>query len=266
MTTQVFPPPATLLTDSIVVPLTFDTRAIAVRVLLTPLVSPAVSASSSVTNPSVSSPLHSALSSTMSSRSLPSSQYFPPALSLLTCDPPVWFCLPLIHASVICISAVFLFAALILRHVAPLPSLIISPNQLPSTPPSLGLLHSPCSARSSPRSPRPLPWHRLPILICNDKDFVNQTGRGEACYSVADGSVPRGNCPNMPLAVVGDGINRPLFLHWTQKYHPVHCRPAFAAIARTGGWARSGAGRVTVQLHYSSNGSWTRLIDGRLTV
>ena len=78
--------------------------------------------------------------------------------------------------------------------------------------------------------------------------------------------MPHGKFPNMPLAMVGDGIIRPLFLHRPQQSHPVHFRPAFwhsHALAD-----RSVAEQVKfwVQLQHRSTGSRNRLLDRQLTI
>ena len=41
----------------------------------------------------------------------------------------------------------------------------------------------------------------------------------------AGGSAPCAKCPRSSHTVVGEGISHPLFLHFTQQYNSVQCRP-----------------------------------------
>ena len=49
-----------------------------------------------------------------------------------------------------------------------------------------------------------------------DKDVGDWKGGVVARHSLEGGSVPRGECPKRPHVAVGDGISRPLFLHFPQ--------------------------------------------------
>ena len=85
--------PAAMMYGCSLVPLSCAPHAIAVCVSLTPPPAPpSDSDSSSVADPSPSAPLHLALSSLISSLTAPSTRYFPPALSLLTCVFFIRFC------------------------------------------------------------------------------------------------------------------------------------------------------------------------------
>ena len=66
--------------------------------------------------------------------------------------------------------------------------------------------------------------------------------------------------------MVGDSISLPLFLHWPQQYHPVHCRPALQHSHALGGRPIVEQVECQVQLQHRSTGSRNRLIDGQLTV
>ena len=90
------------------------------------------------------------------------------------------------------------------------PFLFRPPNPLGPLAPPLALL-SPAPAAN---------------IAHKDEDVVNRMGRLLARGSLSGRSAPCGKIPSRPHVVVGDGINRPLFLHLPQQYHPMHCRPA----------------------------------------
>ena len=71
----------------------------------------------------------------------------------------------------------------------------------------------------------PQPWP--PISLFKDEDVCGRTGKGEVRRSTVGGSALRRKLPSSPITVVEDGISHPLFLHLTQQYHSVHCRPEF---------------------------------------
>ena len=77
---------------------------------------------------------------------------------------------------------------------------------------------------------------------------------------------PRGKSPSRPLAVVGDSISLPRFLHRPQQYHPVHCQPELRnSHVQTDGPAVEQV-ECRVQLQHCSTSSRTRLLVGRLTI
>ena len=129
------PLPAAAPPDSVPTSLPYDTHVVTFRVLLTPLTP--LQSQPPPPLPTSLSPRHytSALLSTLSSRLVPSAQYPPHAPSLLTCDPPVSFRLPLAWAAVVFFASVFFFAAPALLHVSPTPFLILPPAPLPLLPP-----------------------------------------------------------------------------------------------------------------------------------
>ena len=78
--------------------------------------------------------------------------------------------------------------------------------------------------------------------------------------------MPLRKVPSRPLAVVGGGINRPLFLHQTQQYHPVYCCPALRHSNTLADRPTVEHFECHVQLQHGSTGSWTHLLDRQLTV
>ena len=216
--------PCRALLPQVVVSLRFpcDPCAVAVRVSLTPSASLAVSAASYVADPSVSLPLHSALLSALSSRSVPSAQYSHYTPLLITCV--IGPCrLPQTRDTIVFVTVVFLFATPVGPLVSSHSYLILPPSSPPPPPPPLGLLRPPVLPALTCT---PLPPALAANITCKDKNVGDRTGKGESRLLVAGGSAPYGKCPSRPLAVVGDGIIRTLFLHRPQQYHPVHCRPA----------------------------------------
>ena len=188
-----------------------------------------VSASSSVADPSVSSPLHSVLSSALSSRSVPSTQYFPADLLLLTCVSPVTFRLTLARAAVVSVTAVFLLSAPNSLRVSPPPSLFLPPVPTPPHPPSLGIL----------RPPAPPPALPPPALAADiarkDKDFGNQTSGGEARWLVAGEQAPhRGGGRHQPDPILSPALT----------VAPSALLDSVAEFTRSGGQDRRGSGQV----------------------
>ena len=141
------------------------------------------------------------------------------------------------HVWHISFTYIFSLAKPALLCVAPPPSLVLPPSPLTPPPLSLGLLCPPALPHAS--SP--------PALAANiarrDKDVGNPMGGGEARWSTAGGSALRGKFPSRPLAVVGDGISRPPFLH--QPNSSTHCTVRRHSDTCTP-WqiARGGAGKV----------------------
>ena len=119
--------------------------------------------------------------------------------------------LPLSVDDVIDVASVVPLAAPVVPRSALLPFLDLPPAPQPPTPLSLGLLCPP----ALPLAPPP------PALNANInhryKDVVNQTSRGEVSWSTTGEYAPHGKFPSSPLAMVGYGINRPLFLHQPQQ-------------------------------------------------
>ena len=191
-------------------PLPSNPRAISTSVWSTPPAPPAVSSASSVTNPSNSSPIHLEVFSALSSRSVPSTRYFPHALLLhcLNCGYSIAIFFLISRAAIVDVAAVFLLTTPALLHVSPPPSLFLPLAPLHPPPSPIRLLHPPRA-------------HHPPALatniVCKDKDVGNQTGGGEAHGSVVGGSVPCRKGLNRTLTVVGYGISRNLFLHWPQQ-------------------------------------------------
>ena len=66
--------------------------------------------------------------------------------------------------------------------------------------------------------------------------------------------------------MVGDVISRPLFLHGTQQYHPVHCRPALRNSHTRADGPVVEQVECRVQLQHHLTGLRTCLLDGRLTI
>ena len=156
--------------------LSYVTRAVAVRVLLTypPPPSPAVSSSSSVAYPLVSAPLHLALSSALYSLPAPSARYPAPAPSLLTCEVPVSLCRLHDRVTVVFVAAILIFAAPVAPVVAPYPPLFLPHSPPPPPPPFLRLLH----LLAPPNMPIPLAL--ATDIPHKDKDVGNRTGWGGA--------------------------------------------------------------------------------------
>ena len=66
--------------------------------------------------------------------------------------------------------------------------------------------------------------------------------------------------------MVREGIIRILFLYWPQQYHPVHCRPALRNLHALADGPVVEHFECLVQLQHRSTVSWTRLLDGKITV
>ena len=141
-------------------------------------------------------------------------------MSCLTCVSSVAPFISLACATVVSVNIIILLAAPVSLRVSTPPSLLLPPDPLPPSTPFLGLL---CLS-ALPRAPPPLA--PAANIARKDEDVDNWTDRGQAHWSVADRSALRRKFPSRPLAVVGDGISWPLFLHRPQQYHPVHCRSA----------------------------------------
>ena len=142
----------------------------------------------------------------------PLARYPPPALLLLTSSwCLVWPC-PL-HAcsAIVFIVDVVLVSAPDSPLIRPSQILFLPPAPVLPPPPSLGLLR----LFSLPRAPLPLAL--AADISHKDEDVGYQTGRVVTCWLVAGGSTSRGKCPNRPIAVVGDGISLPQFLHRPQQ-------------------------------------------------
>ena len=202
---------------------------------------PRVSSFSSVSNPLLSLPLHPELLSELSSLLAPSTQYPSPALSLLTFVLSISLRRLHICAAVVFISAVILFSSPIASLIYPSLSLFLSSGMSHPPPPTFGILQ----LLAPPRAPRaPLPPAPAAGIARKDKDVGDRTIRVGSRWPVAGGSTTCGKFPSRPLAMVGDGISRPLFLYRHQKYHPLHCRPAFRNLHARADGARGGAGPV----------------------
>ena len=65
---------------------------------------------------------------------------------------------------------------------------------------------------------------------------------------------------------MGCGIRRPLFLHWLQQYHPVHCRPALRHLHALTDGPVVKKFECQEQLQHHLTGLRTCLLDRRLTV
>ena len=63
----------------------------------------------------------------------------------------------------------------------------------------------------------PLPPTLAADIARKDKYVGDRAGGVVACWLVAGGSVPSGKRLSKPLAIVGDGISRPRFLHRPQQ-------------------------------------------------
>ena len=172
---------------------------------------PAVSVSSYESKSSVSSLLHLALSSALSSVSDPPMWHFPPVppSRVPPCGSSVFLCLLLASFAVVSVASSVPLVASALPRFSPSPSLVLPPASLPPPPLSLRLLCLPAPTRAPP-SP-------AVNIACKDKDIGDQTGGGEARWLNVGGSAPRRKCPSSLLAVVGNGISRPLFLRHPQQ-------------------------------------------------
>ena len=86
----------------------------------------------------------------ISSRSVPSTRYFPPALSLhcLTCWSSFSLLFPLSRAAVV--AAVFFFGTPAWLRIYPAPYLFLPPDPPPQLPSSLRLLHPPAPPLAPP--------------------------------------------------------------------------------------------------------------------
>ena len=176
-----------------------------------PLPPPGISASSSDTNSSVSSLLHSALSAAISSVSVPTMPYSPPAsLSWFTpVGSSVFLPLLLSANTVDSVSSISPLAAPDLPLFSPLLSLGLPPAPISAPLLYIGLLRPPAPPRAPP-PPAPA------ADISRKAEYVgDQTGGGETRWPTAGRSMPCRKVPSRPLAVVGDGIRWPLFLHRT---------------------------------------------------
>ena len=207
------PLPAAAPPGSSLAPIPSCPPSVAVSGLPPPPATPAVLASSSDADSSISSPLHLVLSAALSYVPVLPPQYSPPVPS--SCAPTrrssVVLPLPLAAVSVISIASVIPLVAPALPRFVPLPSLVLLPALPPPPPPSLRVLRLP----APPRAPPPLALS--PDIARKDKYFGYRTGGDEARWPTAGRSAPRGKCPNRPIAMVGDGISRPLFLHLPQQ-------------------------------------------------
>ena len=142
---------------------------------------------------------------------LPSSSTPPPAPTFLA-----WWPFPRLPPARAVVTIVADAAAVLVsapRSPLVLPSLFpfLPPPPAPLPPPSLRLLRP----LAPPRAP--LPPSPAADIARKDKDVGDRTGGGDAIWSVAGGSAPRSKCTSRPLAVVGDGISRPRFLHRPQQ-------------------------------------------------
>ena len=205
----VAPPPAVAPPGSSSAPLLSNSPAVAVSRLPATPAPPTFSASYFDANSSVSSPLHLAISSALSSMTLPPAWYSPPAqLSFLHAGGSSAVRLLLLAA----IAIAFATAALgfsptdpSMSRIIHLLSLGLPPSPLPPPPPSLRILRPPAPPLT-PHSPTP-----ADNIACRNEHVDDQTSGGETRWSTVGGSVPRRKSSSSPLAVVGDGINRPLF-------------------------------------------------------
>ena len=153
----------------------------------------------------------------LSTVSFPPMRYSPPAPYYWV--PPggssICLTLPLSlsSAAIVSVAPIYPLDAPALPCFYPPMSLGLSLAPLRPPPPSLGLFRPPAPpARLLPR-----PW---PPISRKDEYVGDRTGRGEACWKTAGGSAPRRKCPSRPLAMVGDGISRPLLLHQPQSSTP----------------------------------------------
>ena len=187
----------------------------AVRISLLSSGPSAVIPSSTFSDPSKSSALpllHPSLASSLSSG--PSlSRRSPHSPSLLTW---YWYW-PRITGSV---SSVFLPYAVVVFFLPFMPRcaavLLLPWSTLPLWLFSPLSLAGPCGRL--PRPLRPFPRPRPPILPVG-KNILAIVRAGLLCtgWWREGGSAPRGKIPSRPLAVMGDGISRPLFLHLPQQ-------------------------------------------------
>ena len=111
-------------------------------------------------------------------------------------------------------AVVLLFAAVVLLPVSVY--MRGHPVSSPFLPPSPVLLPSSYLEPLRPLAPPRAPLLPAPAsnISCRDKDVSDRKGGVVARCLVAGGSMPRRKCVSRPLAVVGDGMNRPRLLHW----------------------------------------------------
>ena len=97
---------------------------------------------------------------------------------------------------------------------------------------------------------------------------MSMTGQagGEAHWPTAGESAPRGKCPSWPITMIGDIISHPLFLHYPQKYQPVHCWPAFRHLHALVERPLVEQVKFQVHLQHHSTGLQIYLTDGKITV
>ena len=210
---DVAPPPAAAPPGTVSAPLPSGFSSVSVGVVPASPSPPEFLASPSDYDSSVSSLLHLVLSAALSSVSVPPTRYFPPMPSLYlptggsSVSPPLLLSID----SVVGVASVVPLAAPAVPRFAPLLSLDILPVPLPPPPPSLGILRLPVPPLAPP------PPALYSDIARKDEDVGNRPGGGgEARWSTAGGYAPCGKCPSRPLALVGGGINKPLFLHRPQ--------------------------------------------------
>ena len=137
----------------------------------------------------------------------------PPATSICTSagGSSVALRLPLASFAVIAFPSVFPVSSPTMPPFDTLMSLVIP--HAPPPPPQLsrGLLCPPAPP------PAPPPPAQAVNIAHEEKYFGARTGGGEICWENASGSAPRRKCPSRPLAVVGNGMKLPLFLHCRQQ-------------------------------------------------
>ena len=213
MASAVAPPLASAPPGPPSVTLSFDSPAIAVSGLLAYPTPTSVTAYSSDAESSVSPPPHSALSSAVSSVPLLPVRYFPPDTLSLLCAGRSFVVCGILPPSVAVPSVPYVISrsAPSMLRVVTRPSLFLLPALLPPPLLSRGLLRLPAPYLAPP------PLAPAANIACKDKDVGNWTGRSETIWSAAGGSALRGKSPNSPLAVVGDGISHPWFLHQPQQ-------------------------------------------------
>ena len=138
------------------------------------------------------------------------------------------FLILLISVAVVSFASVVPLAVpTFLRFTPPL-SLVLPPITLPQPPPSLVLLHPPTLTHTPP------PQAPAANIIRKEKYVVNQTGGGEARWSIAGGSASRGNSPIRPLVVVGEKHQPAPVLTPTPKVEPSALLAGIAALTRPG--------------------------------
>ena len=152
------------------------------------------------------------------------------------------------------------YAAPVVPRFAPLSSLDLSPTPLPPPPLSLGLLHTPAPPLATP------PLAHVDDIVRKDEDVGNRTGVSEALWSTAGGSALHRKCPSRPLAMVRDGISRPLYLHRCQQYRPLHCWSEFRHLHVLANGCLVDQVECQVQLQHHSTSMRTCLTDGHITI